>query len=379
MPLRSLLVCCTSCLLAQAATIEFKTETVASDLEGGYQVVVADVNHDGKPDLIALGSGMKELVWFESPSRERHVIARDRSQMINLAAADLDGDGIPEIVLAEQFDMDPRKSAGVLSLLHHQGDPRGLWAIKEIDRLPASHRLRWANIDGSGNRVLVNAPLAGPTAAPPDFRAQVSPVYYRPGAWKREIIPDALEGVFHGIYITDFDGDGRDEIVAASFLGIHLFQFGKDGWRRRELAKGDPAPWPKSGASDVAVGHLGARKFLCAIEPWHGNQVAVYFEEGGAWKRRVIDDRLVDAHTISVIDLLGDGRDEIVAGYRGKGRSVYLYRADASGTNWSRTALDDGGMGAASCAVADLNGDGRPDIACIDDHQLKVYENRSKR
>ena len=378
--MRSLLVCYAACLLAQAATIEFKTETIASDLEDGYQVVVSDLNHDGKPDLIALGSGMKELIWFESPSRARHVIARDRSQMINLAAADLDGDGIPEIVLAEQFAMDPRKSVGVLSLLEHQGDPRGLWSVKEIDRLPASHRLRWANIDGSGKRVLVNAPLAGPTAAPPDFRAKVSPVYYRPGAWKRETIPDALEGVFHGIYVTDFDGDGRDEFLTASFLGIHLFKFGQDGaWRRTELAKGDPSPWPKSGASDVAVGHLGARKFLCAIEPWHGNQVAVYFEKGGTWRRSVIDDQLVDAHTISVADLVGDGRDEIIAGYRGKGRSVYIYRADASGTRWSRTALDEGGMGAASCAVADLNGDGRPDIACIDDHQLKVYENLSRR
>jgi FG-GAP-like repeat/FG-GAP repeat len=383
MPTSRLLLCCTflwSCRLTQAADLAFRQETVTSDLEGGYQVVVADLNHDGKPDLIALASGMKELVWFESPSRLRHVIVRDRSQMINLAAADLDDDGIPEIVLAEQFAMDPRQSAGVLSLLRHQGDPRGLWSVKEIDRLPATHRLRWADIDGSGNRVLVNAPLAGPDAAPPDFKAKVSPVYYRPGAWKRETIPDALAGVLHGIFITDFDGDGRDEILTASFLGIHLFKFEKAGtWRRTEIGRGEPAPWPKSGASDVAVGRLGARKFICSIEPWHGNQVAVYFEEDGAWRRRVIDDQLLDAHTISAADLDGDGRDEIISGYRGKGRSVYIYRANASGNRWSRTALDDGGMGAASCAVADLDGDGRPDIACIDDHQLKVYRNVTSR
>ena len=33
-------------------------------------------------------------------------------------------------------------------------------------------------------------------------------------------------------------------------------------------------------------------------------------------------------------------------------------------------------MGAAACAVADLNKDGRPDIACIDSTRLKWYENR---
>jgi hypothetical protein len=33
-------------------------------------------------------------------------------------------------------------------------------------------------------------------------------------------------------------------------------------------------------------------------------------------------------------------------------------------------------MAAAACAVADLNADGRPDIACIDSTRLKWYENR---
>jgi hypothetical protein len=361
-----------------AADLRFKQHTIASDLDGGYQVVVADLNNDGRPDLIALASGMKELVWFENPGWQRHVIATGRSQMINLAAADLDGDGIPEIVLAEQFAMDPRKSAGVISVLKHRGDPRELWSITEIDRLPATHRLRWGDIDGSGKKVLINAPLAGEKAVPPEYRAHVPLVCYRPGSWKREVISDDLEGVFHGIRVTDWDGDGRDEILTASFGGIDVFKLGKDGrWRRTELAKGDPSPWPKSGASDVDTGRLGAKKFLCSIEPWHGNQVAVYLEEGGAWKRQVIEDKLVDGHALLTADLDGDGRDEIVAGFRGTGESVWIYRAaDSTGKRWSRVSLDEGGMAAASCAVADLNGDGHPDLACIDNHRLKWYENR---
>ena len=60
-----------------AAPIEFREHTIATDLTGGYQVVACDVNHDGKIDLIALASGMTELVWFENPTWERHVIARN--------------------------------------------------------------------------------------------------------------------------------------------------------------------------------------------------------------------------------------------------------------------------------------------------------------
>ncbi|HEV2687893.1 MAG TPA: VCBS repeat-containing protein, partial [Bryobacteraceae bacterium] len=132
---------------------------------------------------------------------------------------------------------------------------------------------------------------------------------------------------------------------------------------------------PKSGSSDVAVGSSGKDRFLTAIEPWHGNQVAVYRQEGAAWRRKVIDDSLLDGHTIVTADLDGDHTDEIIAGFRGKPQRVYIYNLD--GKNWKRTTLDDGDMAAAACAVADLNGDGRPDIACIGSatHNLKWYEN----
>ena len=356
----------------------FVEHTVATGLKGGYQVVVADLNRDGKPDLIALASGMPELVWYENPTWTRHVIAGNLSQMINLVV--LDSGRRPLIVLASGFSNEAKHSPGIVSLLEPDDDLLRPWKIREIDRLPTSHRLRLADIDGSGSKVVVNAPLTGSEAAGPDYRGRTPLVYYRPGEWKRQLIGDDNEGIMHGIHVIDWDGDGRDEILTASFVGIHIYRHGRDGsWSRTELAKGDPAPWPKCGASDVAVGSLGQSRFLCSIEPWHGNQVAVYREEKRQWVRRVIDDRYVDGHTIHAADLDGDGRDEIIAGYRGKGGGLYIYRAeDPAGNRWARHILDVGGIAAASCAVADLNGDGKPDIACIGSASanLKWYENR---
>ncbi len=365
-----------SASLAAAPPVRFVEHTVATGLTGGYQVVAVDLNHDGKPDLIALASGMTELVWFENPGWQRHVIAGNLSGLINLAASDVDGDGIPLIVLASGFSMNAKKSAGIVSVLRHNGDPRQPWSIREIDRLPTSHRLRWADIDGTGRKVVVNQPLTAATVEHPEDRARTPLVFYRPGDWKRQVIAEQDEGVVHGIYPVDWDGDGRDAILTASFVGIHLYKLEKDGrWSRTEIAKGDPAPWPKSGSSDVAVGRLGKQRFLAAIEPWHGNQVAIYRESAGQWQRHVIDDTLADGHTIWTADLNGDGRDEVVAGYRGKGVNVY-YAQDAEGAQWSKVVLD-GGMPAAACAIGDLNGDGRPDIACIGSAtaNLKWYEN----
>lgn len=360
------------------AQIKFQAHTLATDLRGGYQVVVADLNRDGKPDLIALASGMKELVWFENPNWQRHVIINNASRMINCAAYDTDGDGIPEIALAQEFANNPAQSIGIVSILRHKSDPSELWEATEIDRLSTSHRLRWADIEGTGKKVLVNAPLAGATVQPSEYRGHMPLVVYRPGLWKREVLTTALEGVLHGLNIVDIDRDGREDILTASFVGVDSFRFGKEGrWLRNKLVAGDPAPWPKGGASEIAVGMLGKERFLCTIEPWHGNQVAVYRFGKSDWERLVIDDTLIDGHTLLTADLNADGRDEIIAGYRGDGRSVNIYSYDPKGRKWTLQTLDKGGIAAASCAVADLNADGKIDVVCIGSAttNLKWYEN----
>ena len=378
---RSVFLCLftATALLAANPPARFREHVLATDLKGGYQVVVADLNHDGKPDIIALASGMHDLYWFENPGWQRHVLVSGRNHMINLAAWDTDGDGIPEIALADEFAMQAKNSIGFVSLLRHNGDPTQPWSVTEIDRLTTSHRLRWADIDGSGHKFLINAPLTGAQATPPDYRTHVPLVYYRPGEWKRRVIADDNEGVQHGIYIVDWDGNGRDAILTASFSGIALYRYGKDGkWTHTVITTGDPAPWPKCGSSDIAVGHIGKTRFIGAIEPWHGNQVAVYTQKSGKWRRNVIDTGLVDGHTLWTGDFNGDGRDEIIAGYRGKGHQVLLYSCqDKRAEHWTRSVIDDGGMSAAACAIADLNGDGRPDIACIGSAtaNLKWYEN----
>lgn len=367
-------------LITQGAKMlpRFLEHTIAVDLQGGYQVVAADLNQDGKPDLIALASGMPELVWFENPGWQRHLIAGNFSQMINLVV--MEGGAYPVIILASGFSSEAKNSLGNVWMLEPDGEVYRPWKRREIDRLPTSHRLRLADIDGSGHKVVFNAPLTAADASSPDYRGHTPLVYYRPGEWKRHMIGDENEGVMHGICVIDWDGDGREEIFTASFAGIHLYKLQPDGrWRRTEITRGDPAPWPKCGASDVAVGRLGSRRFLCSIEPWHGHQVVVYRQEKRKWIRQIIDNSFVDGHAIYAADLNRDGKDEIIAGYRAQGGSVYIYSAeDERGLRWIRHVLDRGGISAASCAIVDLNGDGKLDIACIGSAtaNLKWYENR---
>jgi Aldos-2-ulose dehydratase, beta-propeller domain/FG-GAP-like repeat len=365
-----------------SSALTFATRPIDTGLAGGYQVVVTDVNRDRKPDIIAVASGLKELRWYENPGWQKHVIVTGINQPINAAAFDVDSDGIPEIALAHEFSNVYARSPGVVSILTHQGDPAGPWSIEEIDRVPTSHRLRFADVEGNGKHVLVNFPLTGAQAVAPEYRDRVSLLMYRPGAWKREVITDAEEGVVHGILVDKWNGGRRDALLSASFLGVHALQFDGGRWTRTPIVKGDPSEWPKSGSSDVAVGRIQGERFLATIEPWHGNKVVVYREDAGTWKRHVIDDGIGDGHTIVAGDFDGDGQDELVVGERQGKRSAYLYRATSVKDNtWSKQPLDDGGMAAAGCAVADLNGDGKPDIVCIGTAtaNLKWYENTSGR
>ena len=327
----------------RAQPYQFEKQTLADDLKGGYQVIACDVNGDGKQDLIALASDLPDLLWFENPSWQRHVLARNMSHMINAACWSKAPDRPPVIAVASEFSMHPERSVGLVSLLMPNDDVREPWKAREIDRLPASHRLRWADIDGSGkhgsgNKVLINAPLAAADAKAPDYRGHAPLVYYRPGEWKRLPVGDAEEGILHGIFVTDWDGNGRQDILIGSFSGIHLYRFLPDGkWSRTAIADGSPQRWPKSGTSDVTVGHVGSERFLAAIEPWHGNEVAVYRHNGKLWRREVIDDTILDGHTIQTVDLNHDGNDEIVAGFRGKPYGVYLYswmERSGSGRLW---------------------------------------------
>jgi hypothetical protein len=358
-------------------SVGFREHTVAGNLTGGYQVVVSDINHDGKPDLIALASGLNELIWFENPGWQRHVIVSGISQPINCAAWDIDGDGVPEIALAHEFSSQPARSVGIVSILKHRADPSKEWQITEIDRLSTSHRLRWVDI-GNGKKILVNAPLAGASAAPPEYKAAVPLVFYRPGVWKRELISDELQGILHGIFQVHWSSKDREDILTASFLGIDQFTMDKDNnWRRTRLANGNADPWPKGGSSEIAVGKVKKELFFCSIEPWHGNQVVVYRKQGKNWIRQTIDTSLNDGHVLLTADLNQDGSDEIIAGYRGQGRSVYIYSPEDGGSHWLKRKLDDGGIAAAGCAVADLNGDGKLDVVCIGSAtaNLKWYEN----
>lgn len=379
-------------LMAPSGPVQFERHDIDS-YPGGYQVAVADISGNGRPDVIALSTEANRVDWYENPGWRRHAIARTRKN-IDLAPLDVDGDGRVEIALASEFFYSESTRGGHVDLLRQPADLQDPWPSHRITVDPVVHRLRWGDLDGNGRPELVHAPIFGPGSDGPNgpkpshlwaFRMPND----RAGAWEKWKIDETLT-VLHGLYVGDLDGDGRDEILTGSFEGIFRFDLEGDPaaahWTKTLLAPGakpaDSTPGAPRGTSEVVPGHLGpGRPMLAAIEPWHGNEVVVYTpsEPGQPWRRRVLDDTLDEGHALVVADFDGDGADEIVAGWRRGGGGLRLYDpVDEAGNQYTTVELDRG-ITVEGAVAADINLNGKTDLVVIASRSsnLAWYENLS--
>jgi hypothetical protein len=142
------------------------------------------------------------------------------------------------------------------------------------------------------------------------------------------------------------------------------------------------------GAGEVRLGRLADKgKFLATVEPMHGNSFVTYTPGTGTnlWKRHVIDETIVDGHAVACGDLLGIGGDQVVVGWRAMNRpgvkvGLKLYTPlDAAAGRWRTTLVDDNTMACEDLCLADLNGDGKPDIIASGraTKNVKVYFNET--
>jgi hypothetical protein len=334
------------CAFAQSP-LSFTSREIATGLGVVYAVSVADVNHDRRPDIVALTG--TQLLWFENPSWTRHVLAEKLTAADHVAVAplDIDGDGRLDFAVAADWQSTNTSSGGSLHWVASSG------AVTRLFSEPTIHRIGWVDVDGDQRPELIVVPLHGRGAQPPSwtggpgarilvFRIPADPAR---DPWPHEVASDSLH-IAH-----NFIGVGR-EIWVASTEGVHALSRDRAGkWTQRKIAEGAPG--------EIKLGRVQNRRVLATVEPWHGPSVAIYDEDSPLWRKTVIETGLAQAHALGWADFDGDGHDELAVGWRNKPWGLALYRHDSG--QWRKLPIDDG-VAAEDLAIADLDNDGRPEI-----------------
>ena len=382
---------------AEAPFPAFRAQEIDRSLKIGYAVVLADVNADGKKDVVVCDAN--RVVWFDNAGGWKlHTITQGQVKPDNVCIdlADLDGDKDLDLVLGADWQFNNTKSGGSLQWLEQGENIDEPWKVHPIlKELPTLHRIRFADFTGDGRPELVVAPLKGRNStqdknfmdAGTELLLFPIPADPKAGPWQPQVITDTLH-VNHNVDACAFDGtDKPPSLLTASYEGVwHWRPEGKPQsggkWAGRHLGVGHRSDDPKAplGSSEVRLGRLkNGRRFVATVEPFHGNYAVVYMEPVGGdkgnepWPRTVLDEQIRWGHAVSCADLDGDGGDEIVLGFRdplpaSRGPGVNVYRlADpaADKPDWKKHTIEDKGVATEDLACGDLNGDGRIDIVAV--------------
>ncbi|MCC5936243.1 MAG: FG-GAP repeat protein [Lunatimonas sp.] len=368
-------------------TPHFEAQLLDDKVAIGYGLAIGDVDGDGKPDILLVDKN--EFVWYRNGDWKRFVMVENLTESDNvcIAAADINGDGQVEVAVGAQWNpgetTDPVKSGSVHYLIR-PADPTQKWTPVRLHHEPTVHRMRWAK---AGDRYqLIMAPLHGRGNKGGEGVGVHIIAYEVPSdptqPWAYTVIDDSMH-ITHNLDV--FPDEHGDAVYIGGKEGVKAFQFTEGRW----TAHRDGA-WLVEGHSfgELRIGTgKDSRKFLAGIEPLHGNLLTTYIPTNGPFKkehleRTVLTDQLNQGHGLAAVDLLKMGQDQLVVGWREKNQAgeigVQLYIP--KGTNdWEVIWIDEGGMACEDLQVADLNGDGKPDIIAAGraTNNLKIYWNKS--
>jgi len=237
----------------------------------------------------------------------------------------------------------------------------------------SAHSVYGTDVDGDGDQDVLSASANDDKVAWYENDGSVSPVF------TAHIITTAADGA-SSVYAADVDGDGDPDVLSASQNDGKIAWYENDGGSSPTFTS-HTITTAADGARSVYAADLdgdGDTDILSAS--WEDNKVAWYENNGAsppAFTTHVITTNADDAHAVYAADVDRDGDlDVLSASWMDK--TIAWYENDGgSPLAFSRHVITTAADGAYAVYVADVNGDGDPDVlsASQNDNKIAWYEN----
>lgn len=360
---------------------------------GGFEslsVAVGDLNGDGKPDVVVANlcvtSGncrngtVGVLLGKGDGTFQPAVIYSSGGYHANsVAIADVNGDGKPDVIVANHFFSSRDHTSGGVSVLFGNGD--GTFALAQSFRSGGwyASSLAVADVNGDGQADLSVG--NGCTSGGHCRNGTVGVLLGSgDGTFQGAVTYGSGGPSIRALALADVNGDGKPDMVVAIEGGINMLLGNGDGTFQLYAAYGSGG----SAVRSVAVADVNSdgRPDLLVVSSCISNSdcssgaVGVLLSNGDGTFQPAVTyaSGARYSHSVAVGDVNGDGKtDVVVANQFGptedtRALAIGVLPGNGDGTLQSALTFESGGHWPTSVAVGDLNGDGKLDVVAANDY-----------
>jgi hypothetical protein len=346
-----------------------------------YSVAIGDLDGDGKPDLAVTNAGSSTVSLYRNISSSGSITTGSfaakvdfttGTQPYSIAIGDLDGDGRPDLAVANYGS----NTVSVYRNISSSGSiTTGSFAAKvdfATGSLPFSVAI--GDLDGDGKPDLAVTNRGSNTVSVIRNTSSSGSITTGSFAAKQDFTTGSDPW---SIAISDLDGDGKPDLAVVNY-GSNTVSLFSNTSSSGSITTGSFASkvdfTTGTGPYSIAIGDLdGDGKFDLAVSNLASNNVSVYRNTSSigsitisSFATKVDFTTGIDPCSVTIGDLDGDGKPDLTVTNNGSNTVSVIRNTSSSGsiiTSSFAAKVDFAtGTNPRSVAIGDLDGDGKPDL-----------------